>query len=58
MQINPPERHGQAMAVWGMGVMLGPIFGPTLGGWLTENYGWRWIFYINLPVGVVAASAF
>jgi len=54
MQINPPERHGQAIAVWGIGVMLGPIFGPMLGGWLTENYSWRWIFYINLPVGVVA----
>jgi DHA2 family multidrug resistance protein len=55
MQINPPERHGQAIAVWGIGVMLGPIFGPMLGGWLTENYSWRWIFYINLPVGVVAS---
>ena len=54
MQINPPERHGQAIAVWGIGVMLGPIFGPMLGGWLTENYSWRWIFYINLPVGIVA----
>jgi DHA2 family multidrug resistance protein len=54
MQINPPERHGQAIAVWGIGVMLGPICGPMLGGWLTENYSWRWIFYINLPVGVVS----
>ncbi len=54
MQINPPERHGQAIAVWGIGVMLGPIFGPMLGGWLTESYSWRWIFYINLPVGMVA----
>src|SRR5579864_9334581 len=54
LQINPPERHGQAIAVWGIGVMLGPIFGPMLGGWLTENYSWRWIFYINLPVGLVA----
>jgi MFS transporter, DHA2 family, multidrug resistance protein len=55
MQINPPERHGQAIAVWGIGVMLGPIFGPMLGGWLTEDYSWRWIFYINLPVGVIAS---
>jgi MFS transporter, DHA2 family, multidrug resistance protein len=55
MQINPPERHGQAIAVWGIGVMLGPIFGPMLGGWLTENYSWRWIFYINLPVGILAS---
>jgi MFS transporter, DHA2 family, multidrug resistance protein len=55
MQINPPERHGQAIAIWGIGVMLGPIFGPMLGGWLTEDYSWRWIFYINLPVGVIAS---
>jgi len=55
MQINPPERHGQAVAIWGMGVMLGPIFGPMLGGWLTQDYSWRWIFYINLPVGAVAS---
>jgi DHA2 family multidrug resistance protein len=55
MQINPPERHGQAVAIWGMGVMLGPIFGPMLGGWLTEDYSWRWIFYINLPVGLIAS---
>ena len=44
------------MAVWGMGVMVGPIIGPTLGGWLTDNYNWRWVFYINLPVGVLAAA--
>jgi MFS transporter, DHA2 family, multidrug resistance protein len=55
MQINPPERHGQAVAVWGTGVMLGPIFGPLIGGWLTEDYSWRWIFYINLPVGIIAS---
>jgi DHA2 family multidrug resistance protein len=47
------ERHGSAMAMWGMGVMVGPILGPTLGGWLTEAYNWRWVFYINVPIGVV-----
>jgi DHA2 family multidrug resistance protein len=55
-QINPPERHAQAMAVWGMGVILGPIIGPALGGWLTDYYNWRWVFYINLPFGVLAAA--
>jgi MFS transporter, DHA2 family, multidrug resistance protein len=54
-QINPPERHAQAMAVWGMGVILGPIIGPALGGWLTDNYNWRWVFYINVPPGILAA---
>ncbi len=52
--INPPEHHGRAMSVWGTGVTLGPILGPVLGGWLTDNYNWRWVFYINLPVGVLA----
>ncbi|HVB17368.1 MAG TPA: DHA2 family efflux MFS transporter permease subunit [Stellaceae bacterium] len=54
-QINPPERHAKAMAVWGMGVILGPIVGPALGGYLTDYYNWRWVFYINLPFGVLAA---
>ena len=50
----PKEKHGSAMAMWGMGVMLGPILGPTLGGYLTEYYNWRWVFYINFPVGILA----
>jgi DHA2 family multidrug resistance protein len=50
----PRERHGPAMALWGLGVMVGPILGPTLGGWLTEYYDWRWVFYINLPFGLLA----
>ena len=52
--IYPHERRGFAMAVWGMGVMIGPILGPTLGGYLTETYNWRYVFYINLPFGVLA----
>jgi DHA2 family multidrug resistance protein len=54
LDINPKERHGQAMAMWGAGIMVGPIIGPTLGGWLTESFNWRWVFFINLPIGIVA----
>jgi DHA2 family multidrug resistance protein len=54
LDINPPARHARAMAVWVMGVTLGPIIGPALGGWLTENYNWRWVFYINVPFGIMA----
>jgi DHA2 family multidrug resistance protein len=50
----PREQHGSAMALWGVGVMVGPILGPSLGGWLTEYYNWRWVFYINLPFGLLA----
>ncbi|HEX9021324.1 MAG TPA: DHA2 family efflux MFS transporter permease subunit, partial [Nitrospirota bacterium] len=50
----PREKHGQAMAIFGMGAMLGPIVGPLLGGWITDTMSWRWIFYINIPVGIVA----
>src|ERR1700761_4255426 len=52
--INPPQDFGRAMSIWGIGVTMGPILGPALGGWLTENYSWRWVFYINLPIGVLA----
>ena len=51
----PRREAGMAMALFGLGVMVGPTIGPTLGGWLTDNYGWPWIFYINLPVGILAA---
>src|SRR5258707_9030760 len=51
----PREQQGQAMAAFGLGVMLGPILGPTLGGWLTDSYSWRWVFYVNLPLGVLCA---
>jgi MFS transporter, DHA2 family, multidrug resistance protein len=59
--VYPRERQGFAMALFGLGVMAGPILGPVIGGWLTENYTWRYVFYINLPVGIIAfvgASAF
>ena len=55
LQINPVERHGQAMAVFGIGTLLGPTAGPVLGGWLTYDYDWRWVFYINVPIGIVSA---
>lgn len=54
LDINPREKHGSAMAVWGMGVMIGPILGPSLGGWLTDSYSWRWVFFINVPIGALA----
>jgi MFS transporter, DHA2 family, multidrug resistance protein len=52
LDINPPSKHARAMAIWGMGVMVAPISGPMIGGWLTDNYSWRWVFYINLPIGI------
>jgi len=50
----PREKHGSAMAVWGIGLMVGPILGPPLGGWLTEHYSWHWVFLINIPIGALA----
>jgi DHA2 family multidrug resistance protein len=49
-----PEDRGKAMGFWGLGIVVAPIFGPVLGGWLTDSYSWRWVFYINLPVGILA----
>ena len=56
MDLYPAEQRGSAMAIWGMGVMVGPILGPTLGGYLTEVYDWRWVFFINLPFGALAIA--
>ena len=56
LDIFPPAERGSAMAIWGMGVMLGPIMGPTLGGWLTDSYSWRWVFFVNLPFGILTTA--
>src|SRR5579872_6444682 len=56
LDIYPVEQRGSAMALWGMGVMVGPILGPTLGGYLTQNFNWRYVFFINLPIGILAIA--
>ncbi len=53
---NKPSRQSQMMALWGMGIMVGPILGPILGGWLTENWNWRSVFYVNVPLGVISLA--
>jgi DHA2 family multidrug resistance protein len=50
----PPEKRGQAMGFWALGIVVAPMLGPVLGGWLTDNYSWRWVFYINVPIGLIA----
>ena len=50
----PREKQGMAMAVYGMGVVVAPVIGPTLGGWITDNFSWRWIFFINIPFGILS----
>jgi DHA2 family multidrug resistance protein len=54
LEAFPPDQRGKAMGFWGLGVVVAPILGPVLGGWLTDNYSWRWVFYINIPVGVAS----
>ena len=56
LNINTKEQHGSAMAIWGAGIMVGPIVGPTLGGWLTETFNWRYVFFVNLPIGILALA--
>jgi DHA2 family multidrug resistance protein len=56
LDLYPPSKRGQIMAIWGVGVMVGPILGPTLGGYLTDVYNWRWVFYVNLPFGIAAVT--
>jgi DHA2 family multidrug resistance protein len=56
LEAFPPEKQSQGIAVWGLGVLLAPVIGPLAGGWITEHYSWRWIFYINLPVGLIALA--
>jgi DHA2 family multidrug resistance protein len=54
LEVFPRKEHGKAMAIWAMGAIVAPVLGPVLGGWLTDNFSWRWVFYINLPVGIVS----
>jgi DHA2 family multidrug resistance protein len=56
METFPPREQGMAMAIFGVGAMFGPIVGPALGGWITDNLNWRWIFYINIPIGIIAVA--
>src|ERR1041385_6364786 len=54
LEAFPPEQRCKAMAFWGLGIVVAPMLGPVLGGWITDNYSWRWIFYINIPVGLAS----
>ncbi len=54
MEAFPPEKRGKAMAFWALGIVVAPMIGPVLGGWITDSYSWRWLFYINIPVGAAA----
>ena len=54
LETFPPRQHGMAMAIFGIGIMFGPIIGPLLGGWITDNWSWHWIFFINVPIGIIS----
>jgi DHA2 family multidrug resistance protein len=54
LEAFPPESRGKAMGFWGLGIVVAPVLGPVFGGWLTDSYSWRWVFYINLPVGIIS----
>src|SRR4029453_14521272 len=54
LEAFPPAQRGKAMGFWGLGIVVAPMLGPVLGGWLTENYSWRWVFYVNIPVGIAS----
>ena len=54
LETFPPAQHGTAMAIFGMGTMFGPIIGPLMGGWITDNWSWHWIFFVNIPIGIVS----
>lgn len=56
LDTSKPSRHPQVMAIWGLGIMLGPILGPVVGGWLTESVNWRWVFFVNLPIGLISLA--
>lgn len=54
MEVFPPQDRGKAMGFWGLGIVVAPMLGPVLGGWLTDSYSWRWVFYVNVPIGILA----
>src|SRR6266478_2155787 len=54
LEAFPPNQRGKAMGFWGLGIVVAPMLGPVLGGWLTDNYSWRWVFYVNIPIGLIA----
>jgi DHA2 family multidrug resistance protein len=54
LEAFPPDQRGKAMGFWGLGIVVAPVLGPVLGGWLTDSYSWRWVFYINIPVGIAS----